>query len=301
MGEGLSLNERASARAAIRTLSDLVVLPHSVFALPFALASLMLGFHRGPSVPLAAQPVWIVAGVVICVVAARTSAMAFNRLVDADVDALNPRTQQREIPAGTVSKGAAVVLCASSATVFFLSSAFLGRHCLVASPFVLVILLGYSLTKRFTAAAHLVLGLALALAPGGAWWVLRPQVEPTPLLMMGGVLLWVSGFDILYSAQDVAFDREHGVFSIPAALGIESAFQLSRIFHGVSFALFAAVGISEALRWPYWLGVISAGGLLYAQHRVISPFDLTRINRAFFTCNGLISFLYLVGVWCGIR
>ncbi len=284
----------------MKRFADLVVLPHSVFALPFALSALCLAWRRGPTVPVASQPWWLVLGVVGCVVAARTAAMSFNRLVDADIDAANPRTDSREIPKGLVSRWEAGALCALSSIVFICLAGLLGRHCLVLAPGVLLVLLGYSLSKRVTSSAHLVLGVALALAPGGAWWVVRPQLDWSPILLMAGVVLWVAGFDILYATQDVLFDRKRGMFSIAAMLGIESAFAVSRIFHGASFFLFALMGQLEHLSWHYFVGLTLIGAVLLVEHCIISPFDLSRINRAFFTCNGVISFLYLAAVWSSV-
>ena len=280
----------------IATISNLLVLPHSVFALPFALAGLLLAFREGRLVEQR-FPLWMELGlVVVAVIAARSAAMGFNRLIDADLDARNPRTQAREIPAGKVtpSQTRTIVVCA--AAIFFAASLLLGWHCAALAPFVLGVLLYYSYTKRQGAYAHLVLGLALAFAPGGAWWVFRPAVELTPILLMIAVLFWVAGFDILYSSQDVESDRNNGVHSIPSALGIEYSVLVAQWFHAFCVLAFVAVGISAELGAWYYVGVLVIALSLTLEHRLVSPFDLSRINHAFFTLNGVVSLAYLLFV-----
>lgn len=278
---------------SLSLFSNFVVLPHTVFALPFALAALLLAYSRGPTANGGRSPLVLLTEIVVAVVAARVAAMAFNRIADADIDARNPRTAGRELPTGKISRtsAAAIVTCASA--TFLLFSSFLGRHCLMLSPFVLALLLCYSYTKRVGSYAHFVLGLALALAPGGAWWVLRPQVELTPLLLMGAVLFWVAGFDILYSCQDVVFDREHEVFSIPAKFGVETALFSAKMYHLIALGAFLLVGWSAGLGGTYIFGTLVLGMFLLGQHWLISAFDLGRINQAFFTANGAVSLFYL--------
>jgi 4-hydroxybenzoate polyprenyltransferase len=277
-----------------RRFSNLIVLPHSVFALPFALASLLIAAHRGSTANLAHSALYLLFWVVVAVVSARTAAMAFNRLLDADIDRLNPRTAKREIPLGLVSKRQAAWFTAGAAGLFFVSSFLLGSHCFVLSPFVLGLLFFYSYTKRIGWYAHVVLGSALACAPGGAWWVVRPALEATPLLLMTAVLFWVAGFDVLYSCQDIEFDRENGVYSLPSLLGVETSLHTAAIFHAVSFVFFLAMGISAGMPLIYFIGMALLGGFLLGQHRLISPIDLSRINHAFFTANGVMSLLYLL-------
>ncbi len=276
-----------------RNFSRLVALPHSVFALPFALAALILAFDQGALVPGADSLVTVVLLVVLAVVSARTAAMAFNRLVDAAIDAKNPRTANREIPAGKVEPRAAATITIVSAVIFLVASWLLGPHCLVLAPFVLTWLLAYSYAKRVTPLAHVVLGVALALAPGGAWWVLRPEVEVTPLLLMGAVLSWVAGFDILYSCQDVQSDRENGIRSIPAMLGVDWSLRVARGSHFLCWLLFLTVGVTADLGWSYAFGLTLLAIPLVLQHRVLKPWDLSRINHAFFTLNGVVSLGYL--------
>lgn len=278
----------------VEKISNLVVLPHSVFALPFALASFAIALAAGPTIQLGHPTFILLLLVVGAVVAARTAAMAFNRLVDQEFDALNPRTKARELPAGILPRRSAWILVVAALLLFFVCVALLGIHCLRLAPAVMLVLLGYSFTKRFTSSSHLVLGLALALAPGGAWWVIRPQIETIPLLLMGAVLFWVAGFDTLYSCQDESFDREHRLKSIPARVGIRNALLIARLFHSVAFLLFIGVGLAAKLSNLYFLGLIPVGGLLFYQHWLLSPTDLSRINRAFFTTNGFVSGFYLV-------
>lgn len=284
-----------------RTLSRLVVLPHSVFALPFALVAAIIAHARGPLVDNGHSIGVTIVLIILAVVCARTAAMAFNRVVDADIDLQNPRTALREIPAGKVSRseGAAVVALASVG--FIVCSWALGPHCLLLAPFVLLWLLGYSLSKRFTPYAHFVLGLSLALAPGGAWWVLRPSIEAVPLLLMTGVLLWVAGFDIIYSCQDVAADRRQGIFSVPALLGIDRALRVARWVHVAAFFAFLAVAGAPELGARYVIGLSVLAVLLYRQHRLVTAFDLSRVDQAFFTTNGIISVYFLLLVLLTVR
>ena len=280
--------------ARLKRYSSLVVLPHSVFALPFAFASLVLAYRVTPPLRPLPEISGVLIGVLVAVVSARTAAMAFNRLVDARFDRENPRTRLREVPSGSVSEKEVGRLILFSSLVFFFAAWYLGPHCLVLSPVVLVMLLFYSYTKRFTKYAHLVLGVCLALAPGGAWWVIRPAFETTPLLLMGSVLLWVSGFDILYSCQDCEFDKEQGLYSIPSRHGIERSLWVARTFHLFAFIGFFLVGLSANLGAMYRIGVVCLGAILAGQHFYITEKDLSRIDRAFFTFNGMVSIFYLL-------
>ena len=274
-----------------RKFSQLVVLPHSVFALPFALASLVLALRQPDALELTAVKAVFV---LIALVSARTAAMAFNRLVDADIDAKNPRTSDRHIPRGTLTTKSVRALVILSSAVFVISAGFLGLHCLVLSPIVLGVLLGYSLTKRFTSMSHLFLGLALALAPGGAWWVLVPRVDAVPLLLMGAVLCWVAGFDVLYSCQDQDFDSRQGLHSIPARFGLAGALRLSIAFHLLATVLFFSVGFAASLGTTYYVGLACISAVLLGQHRLVSADDLSRVNRAFFTFNGIVSVAFFL-------
>jgi len=220
--------------------------------------------------------------------------MGFNRIIDRKFDGLNPRTQKRELITGEVSLKAAAYLVIGSGLLFILSSFAIGTHCGKLSPLVLAFLFFYSFSKRFTSSAHLVLGLGLAMAPGGAWWVLRPVVETTPLILMGSVALWVAGFDIIYACQDEEFDRNTGLHSLPARFGIGNALRLSRLFLFLALFGFVCIGISEHLPAVYFPGLLPIAGMFIHQHRLVSADDLSKVNRAFFTANGWVSFYYLV-------
>lgn len=284
-----------------QSISRLVVLPHSVFALPFAIAALLIARARGAAAEHPYSFPVLLALMIGAVVAARTAAMAFNRVADAAIDRENPRTAGRDIPAGRISQREGMMLVVAAAGAFLLCSWLLGWHCLVLAPFVLLWLLGYSFTKRFTPYAHFVLGVSLALAPGGAWWVLRPSFEATPLLLMAAVLLWVTGFDIIYSCQDVASDREQGIFSIPAQLGIDRSLRLARLLHCGAFVAFVLVGLTPELTVGYFAGVVVLAALLYRQHRLVRFDDLSRVNQAFFTTNGILSLFFLLLVLATVR
>jgi len=262
----------------------LVKFSHSVFALPFALMAAWIAADGWPDGRT-------LAGVVVCAVAARTAAMAFNRLVDRHVDAENPRTRSREIPAGVVSPGAAVGLVVVSAAVFVAGAAFLNPLCGWLSPLVLAWLCGYSFVKRFSWLAHLWLGTALGLAPLGAWLAVRGDFEGSlvpPLLLAVAVTAWVSGFDLIYATQDAEFDARRGLASIPARFGIAAALRLSALLHVVTVVLLVALGWSAGLSWPYALGVALAAALLVHEHRLVRPDDLSKVDVAFFTLNGWV-------------
>lgn len=270
--------------------AKLVAFSHTIFALPFALSMVVVA--AGVSSVTFEQFL----SIVIALVSGRTAAMAFNRAIDAKIDALNPRTSQREIPSGQVSLGGAWTLFVVSLIIFFYSAYELGWHCLVLAPPVLAVLIGYSWTKRFTWMSHFVLGLSLSLAPGGVWWALVGTVAPEPLLLMAAVLFWVAGFDILYSCQDVEFDRRVGLHSYPARWGVVQAFIAARVSHGVSLLFFLCFGLVLGASVPYWVGLGGFALCVASQYQVISPSDLSRINIAFFTRNGGASVLFFVGV-----
>lgn len=273
----------------------LIAFGHSIFALPFALSALILAWRAGPLVEYPSiLPVFIL--VVVCAVSARSAAMAFNRLIDLKFDRLNPRTMGRELATGAVSIKEVVRLLIFSSGIFLIGAALLGNHCFQLAPFVLSFLLFYSYSKRFTRYSHLILGVALALAPGGAWWVVRPQIETAPLLLMAAVALWVAGFDVIYSCQDEQFDRRVGLYSLPAALGAKGALIAAALFHLSSFLMFLGVGLILQLSAVYFLGLIPIGLSFIYQHSLVSAKDLSQVNRAFFTVNGWISvyFFFLV-------
>lgn len=282
----------APAAARIGDWFSLVRFSHSIFALPFALSGAWLA-ARG--VPRPVDLAWIV----VCAVAARTAAMGFNRLVDAGIDARNPRTRGRELPAGRLSRAsvAALVIVASAA---FVAAAFaLNPLCGRLSLPVLAVLLGYSFTKRFTWLAHGVLGLALALAPLGAWLAVRGTFAgdlAVPFLLAAAVLCWVAGFDLIYACQDVEFDRGARLASVPARFGVAAALWAARGLHALTVVLLLALWRRAELGWVYPAAVGVAAVLLVLEHRVVSPGDLSRVDLAFFTLNGWVGVLLFAGL-----
>lgn len=268
----------------------LVRFSHTIFAMPFALSmfvyvSSFTPVHSGQFV-----------AIVIALIAARTAAMTFNRIVDRDIDRLNPRTREREIPSGVVSLRSAWMLWALSCCAFLLSAWALGLHCLVLAPFVLAILCYYSWAKRFTSWAHIVLGLSLAMAPGGVWYALTGQAAWLPVWMMLGVLFWVAGFDILYSCQDIEFDRTQSLWSVPAYFGENTAFSFARLFHVIAVGCLAAFGYQARLSGAFWMGLAVFAILLCQQHLLVGPGNLKKIDAAFFTKNGLASVVFFAAV-----
>ncbi len=273
----------------MRRFLSLVTFSHTVFALPFALLAAVLAAGGVP-------PSRTLAGILAAMVGARSAAMAFNRIVDRDVDAENPRTARREIPAGAVSVAAAGVFCTLSAAVFVAAAWFLNPLCLALSPLALAIVLGYSFTKRLSALSHLVLGLGLAIAPVGAWIAVTGRFAAIPVVLGLSVLFWVAGFDVIYSLQDEAFDRAHGLFSLPARVGARRALDLSTVFHAVSLALLYGVFVLAGGGPLFGAGVVLAGVFLVRQHVLVSEKDLSRVNGAFFAANGWLSVAFFL---CG--
>jgi 4-hydroxybenzoate polyprenyltransferase len=260
---------------------------HSVFALPFAFASAVLAAGSGIS---GRQGAWIL----VAMVGARSAAMGFNRLADQNLDARNPRTAGRELPRGVLSRGEVWLFVIASAATLVVAAAMLNPLCLVLSPVALLVILGYSYTKRFTALSHLFLGLALALAPMGAWLAIRGRVEAPPVVLGLAVLFWVAGFDTIYACQDEAFDRAEGLHSLPARLGTRRALILARLFHVVAVALLAGLYALVPMHPLYLVGVSAVAALLVYEHSLVRADDLSRIDAAFFTVNGWISLGYFV-------
>jgi len=267
--------------------SGLVMLPHTLFALPFALTAVVLASYSAPVT-------WVkVLLIVTAFTGARSAAMAFNRLIDQRVDSVNPRTRGRHLPAGRLSRWQVWLFVAGAVTVFEASAALLGTLCLALSPIALAVIFAYSWTKYFTAASHLVLGLALSIAPVGAFIAVTGTLSFGVLMLALAVVLWVAGFDIIYSLQDEAFDREQGLFSVPSRLGAARALWLSRALHLLSFAALGAVGSYFPVGILYWVGVLLIGAMLAFEHSLVSPDDLSRVNAAFFTVNGAVSLIFL--------
>jgi 4-hydroxybenzoate polyprenyltransferase len=272
-----------------RTTLEMIKWEHSIFALPFALTSVLLAAH---GLPAGRTIVWIL----VAMVAARSSAMAFNRWADAELDAANPRTRTRAIPAGLLSRQFVLGFTCIAALVFVLATAQLNRLTLYLSPVVLVVLLGYSYLKRFTRWSHLGLGLALGLAPTAAWIAVRGSLDPRILVLTAAVTLWAGGFDVLYSCQDFEHDRAAGLHSLPQSAGIPAAFFAARAMHLGQLALLAWLAVLFQFRTLGWLGIAAVALLLAYEHSLVSPRDLRRLNAAFFTMNGVIATVFLAFV-----
>jgi len=273
----------------LRVTLEMIKWEHSIFALPFALCGAMLAAGGFPS---GHQLIWIV----VAMVAARSAAMAFNRLADATIDAANPRTRTRALPSGHLSPAFVTTFVVVSSAIFVVAAAQLNRLALWLSPVALAVLLLYSYTKRFTRWSHLVLGFALGIAPAAAWIAVRGSLDPRILLLTAAVTFWVGGFDVLYACQDFDFDRNAGLHSIPRYLGIRRALWVARAFHMIMLALLVG------LLWSFGLGKFAVAGvvvvalLLAYEHSLVSQDDLSQLNAAFFTMNGVISVLFFVFV-----
>lgn len=258
---------------------------HSVFALPFALCGAMLAANGLPAVH---QLAWII----VAMIAARSAAMAFNRLADNSMDAANPRTRTRALPAKQLSPQFVSSFVVVSCAIFVLAASQLNRLALLLSPIALAVVLLYSYTKRFTRWSHLVLGLALGIAPAAAWIAVRGTLDPRILLLTAAVTFWVGGFDVLYSCQDYEFDRQTGLHSVPRYCGIARALWIARLFHLLMLLLLIALVIAFGLGKLAVAGIVVVALLLIYEHSLVSAEDLSRLNAAFFTMNGVISVLF---------
>ena len=275
--------------AKTRTTLEMIKWEHSIFALPFALTAVLLASHGAPG--------WrTLCWILVAMVTARSCAMAFNRWADADLDAANPRTSNRAIPAGLLSRQFVLGFTVLMALAFVIAAAELNRLTLYLAPFVLIVLLGYSYMKRLTRWSHLVLGLALGLAPSAAWIAVRGSLDPRILVLTIAVMLWVGGFDVLYACQDFEHDRSVGLYSIPQSLGVPAAFRIARLMHLAMLGLLTAFAYLFHFGIAGWLGILAAGLLLAYEHAIISPRDMRRLNAAFFTMNGVIATVFLIFV-----
>jgi len=269
---------------------SLVKFSHTVFAMPFALIGFTLGVTGGNG----QFTLRLLVLVILCMIFARNAAMSFNRLADRKIDELNPRTSNREIPAKKLKPGAVKVFVAVNAVLFVVTAGFINRLTLILSPVALLVILGYSLTKRITALCHLILGLGLSLAPIGAYISVTGRFDILPLVYSFIVLTWSGGFDIIYALQDEDFDREHNLHSIPSATGRKKALFISGILHFVTFILVIAAGFMGDGKILYWLGACLFTLLLVYQHSIVKPDDLSKVNIAFATTNGLASILFAI-------
>ena len=271
--------------AKTRTTLEMIKWEHSIFALPFALTAVLLAADG--------LPAWRkVAWILVAMVAARSSAMAFNRWADAELDAANPRTRSRAIPAGLLSRQFVLGFTLVMVLVFVGAAAELNRLTLYLSPVALAVLLGYSYMKRVTRWSHLVLGLALGLAPSAAWIAVRGTLDARIVVLTAAVTLWVGGFDVLYACQDYEHDREAGLYSLPRAVGIAGAFRAARAMHVAMLALLVWFGVLFHFRTVGWAGIGAVALLLLYEHLIVSPGDMRRLNAAFFTMNGVIAMVF---------
>jgi 4-hydroxybenzoate polyprenyltransferase len=286
MGAGDAVSAQFSAITAVRTWGRMVKFSHSIFALPFALTGAALAASRfGISWK---QVVWVI----VAMGAARNAAMGFNRLADHAIDARNPRTAERELPRGALSRGAVWTFTILLSLLFVVASFALSPLCGALCPLALAIVFAYSFTKRITWASHAVLGLSLAIAPVGGWLAIAGRMSWVPVFLAIAVCCWVAGFDTIYACQDTAFDRQEGLFSVPARFGVSRALVAARVLHVASLLAMAAVGVAAGLHGVYWIGLAIVAAVVLWEHRLVRADDLSKVGVAFFNANGIISVLY---------
>ena len=272
----------------LKTTLAMIKFEHTLFALPFAFLGAILAANGFPTW-------WKILWITVAMVGARSAAMTFNRIVDRDIDAKNPRTASREIPSGKLSVGFAWAFLYVSIGLFLLASYSLNWLTFALSPVALICVLGYSYAKRFTAFAHLILGLALAISPSAAWIAVRGTLyDEVPILLSVLVLMWTAGFDVLYACQDFEFDRKAGLRSIPAKFGIRNSLKIARLFHAQAFIVLVLLYFVTGLGWLALAGVIAVGALMIYQHTLVKADDLSRMNAAFFTTNAFVSVIMLI-------
>jgi 4-hydroxybenzoate polyprenyltransferase len=296
--------------STIKNYLSLIKFSHTIFAMPFAMIGFFLAVTHGISLwgnnevynwatvePGNWQGIaFRFLLVVLCMVFARSAAMAFNRYLDRRFDALNPRTAIREIPKGIITPKNALTFTIVNCLLFITTTWLINRVCFFLSPVALAVVLGYSYTKRFTPLCHLILGLGLSLAPIGAYLAVTGRFDWLPILFSLAVIFWVSGFDIIYALQDVEFDQSQKLYSIPAWLGKAKALRVSEFLHLLSAAAVVAAGKLGEFGWIYWLGILIFGGCLIYQHSIVKPNDLRKVNIAFMTTNGIASVVFAVFV-----
>ena len=270
--------------ARTRLILQMIKFEHTIFALPFALISVILASRQQHGLTTNSL-IWIL----LAMVGARSAAMAFNRLADAEIDAQNPRTAKRHIPAGLLTRAQVWAFLLASIAVFEFAAWRLNTLCLLLSPIALAAVLGYSYTKRFTSLCHLFLGFAIGIAPIGAWLAIRGQFNIIPLLLGAVVMLWIAGFDIIYALQDYEFDVKSPLYSLPKRLGKTNALLLSRLMHTLMIALLILVGVLSGLHLAYFLGIVVVTSLIIYEQSLVKPNDLSKVDLAFFTLNGWVS------------
>ncbi|MDR3629031.1 MAG: UbiA-like polyprenyltransferase [Desulfocapsaceae bacterium] len=277
----------------IGILLEMIKFKLTVFAMPFAFTGAFLAARGLPTLR-------VIFWVVLAMVGARTCAMGFNRIVDARFDSANPRTAGRALPAGEVKMVEAWAMIILAGVLFFVSCHQLNPLAMAIAPFALSLTLLYSLTKRFTSFCHLILGVALAISPLGGWVAVAGDLARYPFVLSAGVLFWVAGFDTIYACLDADFDRQAGLFSLPARLGREKAFRLAVFFHALAFLFFILTGVQSQLNYIYYIGIVLTAGALFYQHIIVNPRDLSRINAAFFSMNGFISLTLFAATWLSL-
>lgn len=292
--------------STVKKYLSLIKFSHTIFAMPFAMIGFFLGFRIFQAGGIANysyretfssvfREKWLVFLLVIaCMVFARSAAMAFNRYLDRHFDAKNPRTAVREIPAGILKADRVLWFTIINALLFIICTYFINPLCFYLSPVALLVILGYSYTKRFTALCHIILGLGLSLAPIGAYLAVTGKFDVLPILFSFAVIFWVSGFDIIYALQDEEFDRDHNLYSIPSQLGKRKALRVSELLHVASTACVVAAGLYGGFGYLYWAGVGVFAGMLLYQHNIVKPDDLRRVNLAFMKANGIASVVFAV-------
>jgi 4-hydroxybenzoate polyprenyltransferase len=298
----------------VKNYLRLIKFSHTIFAMPFAVIGFVLGASSLDRIPMVkilstmihtpwqktkvffSSNLYIFLLMILCMVFARSAAMAFNRYLDRQYDAKNPRTAIREIPSGVISPNNALVFTIVSCALFLATCFFINRLCFYLSPVALVVVLGYSYTKRFTPLCHLILGLGLALAPIGAYLAVMGVFNWLPILFSFTVLFWVSGFDIIYALQDEHFDKENKLYSMPVWLGKAKALRISELLHLLSAGAVLSAGWFGKFGWLYWIGSVIFIGMLIYQHSIVKPNDLKRVNLAFMTANGIASVVFAIFV-----
>ncbi len=278
------------------TFLKMIKLEHSLFALPFAFVGMFLAANGMPS--------WnVILWVVVAMVGARSAAMGLNRYADAEIDARNPRTASREIPAGNISKTATIFYIILSLAVYFLAAVMLNKLTAILSPIPILIFILYAYAKRFTNFCHIILGIALGLAPVCAWIAVTGTVNLPPFILGGAIILWVAGFDILYAIQDIEYDRKEGLHSIPAVFGVSGSLIIARLLHFAAFFLFILLMAFTNLGYIYLAGVLISGALMAYEHSLVSKDDLSKLNMAFFNMNAYISITIMIfsiiDIWVG--
>lgn len=265
------------------TYFKMIKFEHSIFALPFALTSMVLAAGGIPSLRVI---LWII----VAMIAARSAAMGINRYIDADIDKLNPRTENRHLPANLITKPKTLVFIIASITIFILAAAMLNRLAFILSPLPIIIFIIYAYSKRFTTLCHIILGVSLALAPLGAWIAVTGTISMIPILLSVAVLFWSAGFDILYAIQDIEFDKKSHLHSIPESLGIKTSLRLAKLFHVITFIFLILIWyFNPHLGYIYIIGTIIIGGFMIYEHTLISATDLSKLDKAFFNINAYIS------------